>query len=120
VATDPSAEDVEAVREALRGAMCTCGHDAEWHSGLMGCNAEDYTMPATACECDEDWVGAIVPALSRVVVPARVVAEVARLRAAIDALADEWTGQSASGMKVACGRRLRAALTTARDGEADA
>jgi hypothetical protein len=49
----------EQLADRLRDAVCECGHKADWHSALAGCNAEDYDQDA--CDCDRDWVGAMRP-----------------------------------------------------------
>lgn len=52
---------VESLRPLLANAVCLCGHNAEWHSGLAGCNAEDWDQPA--CDCRNDWLDAVTGVL---------------------------------------------------------
>lgn len=86
--------DVEALaedlREPLRGAVCACGHPADWHSGLIGCNAEDYDRPA--CACAEDWAGAVAPTVAAYVAQHRAEAE--REREAIRDERNHWIGEA--------------------------
>jgi hypothetical protein len=56
------AAEVEALRADLANAECACGHQAEWHSALLGCNAEDWDQPA--CDCRGDWLDAVLPLIA--------------------------------------------------------
>lgn len=74
------AAEVEALRADLANAECACGHQAEWHSALLGCNAEDWDQ--SACDCRGDWLDAVLP-----IIAAR---EAAARAEALREAADEW------------------------------
>lgn len=60
---------LDLLREPLGAAVCPCGHPANWHGGITGCWAEDYTLEGEACECRNDWLAAVMPTMETVLAP---------------------------------------------------
>ena len=101
----PSASGAEIGAQANSQAVCSCGHRVMWHHDTRGCGYFGYSEGARCtCRMDPD---AVVESL----ITARVDAALAPVRE----LADEWQAQTASAVKVHCGRRLRAALDRQED-----